>query len=60
MYSLMKDTIKEVRNYRTDYINECLIVFNDLNLNELDLEDLIYYRVLKKEYNKRWRNIKNE
>ena len=53
MYSLMKDTIKEVRNYRTDYINECLIVFNDLNLNELDLEDLIYYRVLKKEYNKR-------
>jgi hypothetical protein len=60
MYSLIKDTIKEVRNYRTDYINECLIVFNDLNLNELDLEDLIYYRVLKKEYNKRWRNIKNE
>ena len=57
MYSLIKDTIKEVRNYRADYINECLIVFNDLNLNELDLEDLIYYRVLKKEYNKRWRNI---
>lgn len=53
MYSLIKDTIKEVRNYRTDYINECLIVFNDLNLNELELADIIYYRVLKKEYNKR-------
>ena len=53
MFSLIKDTIKEVRNYRTDYINECLIVFNDLNLNELELADLIYYRVLKKEYNKR-------
>ena len=53
MYSLIKATIKEVRNYRTDYINECLIVFNDLNLNELELADLIYYRVLKKEYNKR-------
>jgi hypothetical protein len=53
MYSLIKDTINEVKNYRTDYINECLIVFNDLNLNELELADLIYYRVLKKEYNKR-------
>ena len=53
MYSLIKDTIREVRNYRTDYINECLIVFNDLNLNELELADLIYYRVLRKEYNKR-------
>ena len=53
MYSLIKDTIKEVRNYRTDYINECLIVFNDLNLNELELADLIYYRVLRREYNKR-------
>ena len=53
MYNLIKNTIKEVRNYRTDYINECLIVFNDLNLNELELEDLIYYRVLKKEHKKR-------
>ena len=53
MYSLIKDTIKEVRNYRTDYIYECLIVFNALNLNELELADLIYYRVLRREYNKR-------
>ena len=53
MYNLIKNTIKEVKNYRTDYIKECLSVFNDLNLNELELEDLIYYRVLKKEHKKR-------
>tara|TARA_R100000458_G_C8098274_1_gene126037 strand:+ start:45 stop:221 length:177 start_codon:yes stop_codon:yes gene_type:complete len=53
MYNLIKDTIKEVRNYRTNYINECLIVFNDLNINELDPADIIYYNVLNKEYKKR-------
>ena len=53
MYTLIKETIKEVRNYRKNYINECLIVFNDLNLNELELADIIYYRVLKREYEKR-------
>jgi len=56
MYSLIKNTIKDVKKYRTEYINECLIVFNDLNLNELELPDIIYYDVLKRELKNR--NIK--
>ena len=55
-YSLVKATIKDVKEYRTQYINECLIVFNDININELELADIVYYYILNREYKKRTNN----
>jgi len=55
-YSLVKATIKDVKEYRTQYINECLIVFNDININELELTDIVYYYILNREYKKRTNN----
>ena len=55
-YSLVKATIKDVKEYRTQYINECLIVFNDININELELVDAVYYDILNREYKKRTNN----
>ena len=55
-YSLVKATIKDVKEYRTQYITECLIVFNDININELELTDIVYYYILNREYKKRTNN----
>ena len=55
-YSLVKATIKDVKEYRTQYISECLIVFNDININELELTDIVYYYILNREYKKRTNN----
>jgi hypothetical protein len=55
-YSLVKATIRDVKEYRTQYINECLIVFNDININELELADIVYYYILNREYKKRTNN----